>query len=81
MVYLLDELERQGLVERVRNPHDRRSFLIHLTPAGRRLQRKAGEQIAGQAERLLEPLDPGERRQLVELLARVAEHWQAREIP
>jgi MarR family transcriptional regulator, lower aerobic nicotinate degradation pathway regulator len=81
MVYLLDELEERLLVERVRNPDDRRSFLIHLTPAGRRAQRKAAEQIAGQADRLLEPLDPAERRQLVELLARVAEHWQSREIP
>ena len=31
MVYLLDELEQSGLEERVRNPDDRRSFLIHLT--------------------------------------------------
>jgi DNA-binding MarR family transcriptional regulator len=37
LVYLLAVLARLGLGERVRNPHDRRSFLIHLTPAGRRL--------------------------------------------
>ena len=34
MVYLLDELEAQTLVERVRSPQDRRAFLIHLTPSG-----------------------------------------------
>src|SRR5438552_8859360 len=76
MVYLLDELEEQGLVERVRNPNDRRSFLIHLTPKGRKTQRKAAGDLAGQTERLLKPLDATERRQLVDLLARIAEHWQ-----
>ncbi len=31
---LLDRLERAGLVRRTVNPDDRRSFLIHITPAG-----------------------------------------------
>ena len=31
---LLDRLERQGLVERIANPRDRRSFLITLTKKG-----------------------------------------------
>jgi DNA-binding MarR family transcriptional regulator len=78
MVYLLDELEEQGLVERVRNPADRRSFLIHLTPKGGTAQRRAARALSGQAETLLEPLDEKERRQLVDLLGRIAEHWRAR---
>jgi MarR family transcriptional regulator, lower aerobic nicotinate degradation pathway regulator len=76
MVYLLDELEEQSLLERVRNPEDRRSFLIRLTPRGRQKQRKAEIELAGQAETLLEPLDAAERRQLVELLTRIADHWE-----
>ena len=32
---LVDHLERQGLVERVPDPEDRRSVRAHLTPAGR----------------------------------------------
>src|SRR5205085_5526360 len=76
MVYLLDELEAQALVERVRNPDDRRSFLIHLTPRGVRTQRKAAAELAGQTETLLRPLDAAERRQLVELLTKIADHWQ-----
>src|SRR5438128_1481571 len=76
MVYLLDELEADGLAERVRNPDDRRSFLIHLTPKGRQVQRKAAAELAGQTGVLLEPLDAAERRQLVELLSRIAAHWQ-----
>jgi DNA-binding MarR family transcriptional regulator len=76
MVYLLDELEEQSLLERVRNPEDRRSFLVRLTPRGRQKQRKAAIELAGQAETLLEPLDAAERRQLVELLTRIADHWE-----
>jgi len=76
MVYLLDELEEQGLVERVRNPDDRRSFLIHLTPPGEKTQRKAAAGLAGATQVLLNPLNAAERRQLVGLLARIADHWQ-----
>jgi MarR family transcriptional regulator, lower aerobic nicotinate degradation pathway regulator len=75
MTYLLDELERRGLVERVRNPGDRRSYLIHLTPAGERLRAKAAADLAEQADRLMEPLSEAERSQLVDLLTRVADHW------
>jgi DNA-binding MarR family transcriptional regulator len=77
MVYVLDELEGQGLVERMPNPDDRRSYLIHLTAQGKQTQRKAGAELAKQAETLLEPLDAAERRQLVDLLARIADHWDA----
>src|ERR1700750_393776 len=76
MVYLIDELEAQTLVERVRNPQDPRAFLIHLTPSGRRAQRKAATALAGAADTLLTPLDAAERRHLVDLLAKVAAHWQ-----
>lgn len=76
MVYLLDELEEQALVQRVRNPADRRSFLIHLTAQGEQTQRKAAAGLAGATETLLTPLDTAQRRQLVDLLTRIADHWQ-----
>ena len=50
MVYLLDELESRGLVERMPNPDDRRSYLIHLTAQGRKTQRKAAAGLANQAD-------------------------------
>jgi DNA-binding MarR family transcriptional regulator len=78
MVYLLDELEDQALVERVRSPRDRRAFLIHLTQSGREAQRRAAAALDGAAETLLSPLTAAERSQLVDLLARVAAHWQER---
>jgi DNA-binding MarR family transcriptional regulator len=76
MVYLLDDLEQQALVQRVRSPQDRRAFLIHLTPGGQEAQRRAAAALDGAAETLLTPLDEAERRHLVDLLARVAAHWQ-----
>jgi DNA-binding MarR family transcriptional regulator len=76
MVYLIDELEEQALVERVRHPQDRRAFLIHLTPAGQDLQRRAAAALAGAAQALLAPLDAAESQHLVDLLAKVAAHWQ-----
>jgi DNA-binding MarR family transcriptional regulator len=75
MVYLIDDLEQRALVERVRNPQDRRAFLIHLTPAGRAAQHRAAAALQGAAETLLEPLTAAERHHLVDLLARVAARW------
>jgi DNA-binding MarR family transcriptional regulator len=75
MVYLLDELEEEGLVERIRNPQDRRSYLVHLTPEGEARRKKAASELSGQVEVLLQPLSAVERRQLVELLTRIADHW------
>lgn len=46
---MLDRLEQAGYVRREMNPDDRRSFLIHITDAGR--------QVAEQADRTLEALE------------------------
>jgi DNA-binding MarR family transcriptional regulator len=78
MVYLLDDLEQRKLVERVRSPQDRRAFMIHLTPGGRDVQRRAAAALDGAAETLLTPLDGADRRHLIDLLARIAAHWQQR---
>jgi DNA-binding MarR family transcriptional regulator len=42
---IVDEVEARGLAERRRNPDDRRSYLVSLTPAGRR-KLTAGRRIA-----------------------------------
>jgi DNA-binding MarR family transcriptional regulator len=76
MVYLLDELEQAMLVERSPNPDDRRSYLVRLTPAGARLQRRAATELVGQREKLLAPLSGKERGELVDLLTRIADHWE-----
>ena len=76
MVYLIDELEDGGLVQRVRNPDDRRAFLINLTTRGRDVQREGAAALASARERLLEPLDADEREQLNALLTRIIDNWQ-----
>jgi len=46
LVPLLDNLELNGLVERVEDPSDRRCKLIHMTAAGEKVYRQTAE-IAG----------------------------------
>ena len=41
LTHLVTRLERNGLVERVVDPEDRRSFFAHLTPAGDRKLRES----------------------------------------
>ncbi|HTX30314.1 MAG TPA: MarR family winged helix-turn-helix transcriptional regulator [Solirubrobacteraceae bacterium] len=73
MVATIDELEAAGLVERRRNPHDRRAHALHITAKGRRALTE-GRKVARRAqEELLAPLDADERRQLHELLLRLVQ--------
>lgn len=79
MVYIVDELERQGLATRTRDERDRRSYAVTITGAGRdRLAAAAG--TAGEVMTgLLAPLTPDERRTLHDLLTRFIEHAAGRE--
>jgi DNA-binding MarR family transcriptional regulator len=72
MVAVIDDLEARGLAERRAQPGDRRVRAIYLTPQGEATLRRAGE-IAGRLQKeLLAPLSPDERRQLVDLLRKLA---------
>lgn len=77
VVSTLDELERQGLVERRRHPSDRRAHALYMTDDGRNaLARGRALARSAQAE-LLEPLSPQERTILHDLLLRLAERTDA----
>lgn len=70
VVAAIDELEQAGLVERNRDPADRRRSVVTLTPAGHHALAHADE-IAEQAvAEMLQGLDAGELAQLKGLLAR-----------
>ena len=72
MVEIMDIVEREGWVERRRDPTDRRRYQLTITAAGRRTRARY-DAIAAQAEALvLEPLSEPERRVLLDLVAKVA---------
>ena len=71
---IVDQLEGEGLVERVDEPADRRAFRIHLTRAGERsfadMARAHEEWIVG----LLAGMTKREQHELLKLLAKVKQH-------
>jgi DNA-binding MarR family transcriptional regulator len=72
MVFLVDELEQRGLVERRRNDADRRSYALYLTEAGRAKLREIRATAGPHRERLGSSLTAAERGQLTSLLRRLA---------
>jgi MarR family transcriptional regulator, lower aerobic nicotinate degradation pathway regulator len=72
VVIAVDRLEHAGLVERQRDPADRRRSRVTVTAEGRRALRKADRIADGGLARLLPGLDSPERKLLCDLLARGA---------
>jgi DNA-binding MarR family transcriptional regulator len=73
MVARMDVLVELGLVERVRNTDDRRSYEIRLSPAGRKLLIELREEAREHGKRFFAPLTASERKQLHELLVKLAD--------
>src|SRR5215471_17701897 len=72
MVFLVDELESRGFVERRRNPADRRSYALYLTQAGRDMLAKVQEVGRIHQAKLGASLSQSEQEQLTGLLRRIA---------
>jgi DNA-binding MarR family transcriptional regulator len=71
MAQLLGRMERDGLVERVDDPNDKRSRLISLTPLAARRLPKAKALMDGHTQQALAGFSQAEIEQLLALLARV----------
>src|SRR5689334_25139853 len=72
MVFLVDELERLGLVERRRNPADRRSHALYLTGPGRAMLARVRAVTAEHEASITAGLTDEEREQLLAPLGRLA---------
>ena len=73
LVALVDGLEERGLLERRRNPEDRRLHAVHLGPAGEKIIGEIRTVAREHDDAVLEALDAAERSQLRALLGKLAD--------
>jgi DNA-binding MarR family transcriptional regulator len=72
-VILLNGLEEKGMVDRTRDPEDRRRHIVAITPKGIRALEKAERELETVEDDVLGNLDPSERTELHGLLAKALE--------
>ena len=69
IIPVLDELEADGLLQRTRDPADRRARFVAITDEGRRRRQAAQTEIQRNEDRLLARLPPADREALLRALA------------
>jgi DNA-binding MarR family transcriptional regulator len=81
MVKVVDGLERMGFVERRRDPADRRSYALHITPAGHTVLETLGPEVVRVNAVMAERLTAAERTRMHELLRTLIGGDQERLVP
>ena len=81
LVGLLDELEERGLIERRRDPTDRRRHIVRVTPAGKKALARLRAVHEKVDDDFFAPLSADERTTLHTLLLRLAAHHDPRYAP
>jgi DNA-binding MarR family transcriptional regulator len=76
-VLLLNDLEVEGWVRRVRDPADRRRHLVEMTPEGQQALVRAEHALDTLEDAVLGALSSAERAALRELLGRASAGWSA----
>jgi DNA-binding MarR family transcriptional regulator len=70
---ILNELERDGLVRRIRDEQDRRRNVVALTPPGTAALKRLDKRVDAAQNALLEPLSAADRRELRRLLQQLVD--------
>ena len=78
LVGLLDELEERKLIERRRDPDDRRRHLVRVTPEGKKMLGRFRALNRRVEDEFLAPLDAEQREQLHALLLALAARHEPR---
>ncbi len=74
---LVDRLEKQGYVERVRDARDRRVVRAQLTPKGAEVHRELDRHIHEKLATMLTYLDAGDRKALYRILEKLFQRLEA----